>query len=50
MFHRATQLSTGSGMGLYIVKETIEKLQGSIHVVSDVDQGSIFTVTIPNCK
>ena len=50
MFHRATQLSTGSGMGLYIVKETIEKLQGSVHVVSDVDKGSIFTVTIPNCK
>jgi signal transduction histidine kinase len=48
MFHRATKLSTGSGMGLYIVSETIDKLKGSIHVDSDLGKGSKFTVTIPN--
>jgi signal transduction histidine kinase len=26
MFYRATKLSTGSGLGMYIVKETLEKL------------------------
>jgi signal transduction histidine kinase len=48
MFHRATKLSTGSGMGLYIVSETINKLQGTIEVVSDIGKGSRFTLTIPN--
>lgn len=48
MFHRATTLSTGSGMGLYIVKETIEKLKGSIHVTSEFEIGTKFSITLPN--
>lgn len=48
MFHRATTLSTGSGMGLYIVKETIEKLKGSIHVKSEFEKGTKFSIKIPN--
>ena len=48
MFHRATKLSTGSGMGLYIVKETVEKLNGSIIVASELKKGTKFTVEIPN--
>ena len=31
MFFRATLQSTGSGLGLYIVKETVEKLGGKFH-------------------
>ena len=50
MFYRATTLSTGSGMGLYIVSETINKLQGTIKVVSDIGKGSRFTLTIPNAN
>lgn len=38
----------GSGLGLYIVKETLEKLNGSIAVFSESNVGSKFTVTIPN--
>jgi nitrogen-specific signal transduction histidine kinase len=38
----------GSGLGLYIVKETLERLNGSIAVVSESNIGSKFTVTIPN--
>lgn len=48
MFYRATQSRTGSGLGLYIVKETLGKLQGRIEVTSVLGKGSKFTVIIPN--
>ena len=48
MFYRATKFSKGSGMGLYIVKETIDKLKGSITVESRLNEGSKFTVSLPN--
>ncbi len=50
MFYRAHQDNSGSGLGLYIVKETIEKLYGAISVKSRMRQGSTFTVTLPNLK
>ena len=50
MFFRATEDSQGSGLGLYIVKETIDKLQGSINVHSVVREGTTFTVKIPNLE
>lgn len=48
MFYRASKQSTGSGLGLYIVKETIDKLSASITVESEKGVGSKFTVIIPN--
>ena len=48
MFYRATSLSKGSGLGLYIVKETIDKLNGSIEITSELNKGSLFSVHIPN--
>jgi PAS domain S-box-containing protein len=48
MFFRASKLSTGTGLGLYIVKETVAKLNGNIKVDSCPDQGSTFTITLPN--
>ena len=48
MFYRVSANSVGSGLGLYIVKETIEKLGGHIHITSEVNKGSTFTITIPN--
>ncbi len=48
MFYRATSLSTGSGLGLYIVKETVEKLGGTIDVSSSLGDGSTFKLFIPN--
>jgi len=48
MFYRATNHSIGSGLGLFIVKESLNKLNGRVKVVSKPMQGSIFMVTIPN--
>lgn len=50
MFFRATQEFSGSGLGLYIVKETVEKLKGKITVKSKMRQGSVFKVVLPNLK
>lgn len=47
MFHRATEKSDGAGLGLYITKEAVEKLQGNIAVQSIIDKGTSFTVNIP---
>jgi signal transduction histidine kinase len=47
MFYRGTLQSTGSGLGLYIVKETVEKMNGTISVESQPGVGSSFLVTIP---
>ncbi|MBS1487993.1 MAG: HAMP domain-containing histidine kinase [Bacteroidetes bacterium] len=47
MFYRASEKSQGSGLGLYIVKETVEKLHGSIEVASQAGHGTVFTVVIP---
>jgi len=48
MFYRATDTSHGSGLGLYIVKETIDKLQGSIKLNSQVNKGTQVILQIPS--
>lgn len=48
MFYRAHEHSTGSGLGLYIVKETLAKLNGMIKVESSEGEGSRFLVTLPS--
>lgn len=48
MFFRASDDSKGSGLGLYIVKETVAKLNGKISVTSEVGEGSAFSIVIPN--
>jgi signal transduction histidine kinase len=50
MFFRATEKSEGAGLGLYIVKETIEKLEGSIRVNSIFGEGTTFFIQLPNMK
>jgi signal transduction histidine kinase len=48
MFYRASESSEGSGLGMYIVKNVIKKLNASIEVQSKEGEGSKFTVKIPN--
>jgi PAS domain S-box-containing protein len=48
MFFRAAKDNPGSGLGLYIVKEIINKVKGQISVRSKLREGTTFTVRIPN--
>lgn len=48
MFYRVSSNSVGSGLGLYIVKETVTKLAGSIQLHSLPGEGTEFTIVIPN--
>jgi two-component system sensor histidine kinase/response regulator len=48
MFYRATQEKPGSGLGLYITKEAVEKIGGEIEVKSQPGKGTTFKVIIPN--
>ena len=48
MFYRATSLRTGSGLGLYIVKEMLHKLGGRLELTSQVGEGTSITIEIPN--
>jgi signal transduction histidine kinase len=48
MFYRANLSSKGSGLGLFIFRETIQKLKGLVSVESTIKVGSKFTLRIPN--
>jgi len=50
MFYRAAETNVGSGLGLYIVKETIDKLKGSINLISKERDGTTVEVKIPGLK
>jgi len=47
MFYRASDKSKGSGLGLYIVKESLGQLGGSVSLKSELGEGSTFTVVLP---
>lgn len=48
MFYRSNEDSVSTGIGLYIVKEAIDKLGGTIEASSEPGQGAKFVVEIPN--
>lgn len=47
MFYRGSDLSSGSGIGLYIVKETVEKLGGDIEIQSELGIGTRIMINLP---
>jgi signal transduction histidine kinase len=42
-----TENESGTGLGLLLVKEFVEKLNGSIYVNSELNKGSLFTLILP---
>ena len=48
MFFRASEKSFGSGLGLYIVKQIVEKLGAHIDIESTEGEGTQFNILLPN--
>jgi len=45
-----SKMHHGSGLGLFIVKEALNKINGTINVSSNIEDGTTFKITIPNAK
>jgi PAS domain S-box-containing protein len=50
MFFRGPIRSEGSGLGLYIVKQTLDRLAGTVTVDSRFNKGTTFRMVIPNLQ
>lgn len=48
MFFRVSEKSKGSGLGLYLVKETVDKLKGQIDLRSEPGVGTAFSIFLPS--
>lgn len=48
IFFKSQNQAAGSGIGLYIVKEALDKMGGSISVDSKPGDGTLFSIKIPN--
>ena len=46
MFFRGNESSTGNGLGLYLVKGALSKLDGKINLETEVGAYTTFTVTL----
>ena len=47
MFFRAHHDQKGSGLGLYLLKSAVEKLDGKITLESDLHKGTTFKISLP---
>jgi signal transduction histidine kinase len=47
MFYRATHHAKGTGLGLYILKRSVDRLEGEINIESEPGVGSTFTIRLP---
>jgi len=50
MFFAMKKTKGSTGLGLYIVKETVQKLHGDIKVVSEINAGSTFIISLPGAQ
>jgi PAS domain S-box-containing protein len=48
MFFRASENSQGSGLGLYITKQVVNKLKGTVSVTSEPQKGTSFFIYLPH--
>ncbi len=44
-----TTKAEGTGLGLYITQQLVEKIHGRICVESELGKGTTFTVSLPGC-
>ncbi len=47
MFFRASKSGGGSGLGLYILKRSVDRLKGKVGIKSELGKGSAFKVKLP---
>ncbi|HEY9004908.1 MAG TPA: HAMP domain-containing sensor histidine kinase [Ohtaekwangia sp.] len=47
MFYRASDYAKGSGIGLFLVRESVKMLRGTIAVESELNKGTTFILTLP---
>ena len=50
MFYRGTTNGVGTGLGLYICKEIVDKLSGQIAITSILGEGTAVTIHLPRLK
>ncbi|SHG77662.1 hypothetical protein SAMN04488109_1786 [Chryseolinea serpens] len=50
MFYRGTEKSQGSGLGLYIVKQILQRLNGTIAITSAEGRGTTVMIAVPNVR
>lgn len=50
MFYRAVDTSHGTGIGLFLVKESVKMLRGKISVKSSLGEWTRFTISLPNLQ
>ncbi len=48
VFFRGTEDSKGTGLGLYILKNALDKLNGHVLLESEINKGSTFSVFLPD--
>jgi signal transduction histidine kinase len=48
MFYRGSYLSKGSGLGLFLAREAITRLRGTIEIKSELNWGTLICIQIPN--
>ena len=48
MFYRAAHNANGTGLGLYILKRSVDRLKGTTEMKSEFGRGSVFTVKLPS--
>ncbi len=47
IYHKEGQKSSGSGIGLHLVKEFVSQHGGTVTVLDNVGKGSVFIITLP---